>query len=669
MEGSEEPLHSYTQLLGLCHTTRTAVRGTPRQLSISDDDIDDEDPHTSLTADALAALVGPCLGLVKLTLDIKTLPEHWEAARPRWADEAFAGHSRLAVLEVATPSWLAIMPALPGIVSHLHGLEAFRLVAKFQTGRVDWRPAGRPLLEALGRSCPKLRLLHLEGMPYDLRGADLHLLAPIAGTLEDLRLPVRMASNEPGSATGRQYDEALGAAFFRALAAVRRLSVGQCPEEMLRRLAPQLTELALTGPWSGMPLVGDHWPLATNLRRLEVLALPMYWNSMPQTVITVSRLPTAGTLLRSVRLTIINPDTEARWPQLVSLLDGLPCLADLTLTLLGVFSCAATFGTLPAGLLDRLERLGLHFRQRAEGPTEDNVVRLASRHLRTLSFSTTELYIRNPPAVELACPRLDELILPDVDGGNSIKELILDCPQLRTITGLPSQCRPRHWAAMPHLERVRGSGRWEDDDDLREGLSHLLEGSPRLHAVLPLSICQTATLSRLLATAHALTRLSISVPISALPTAPLGSTSPRQVRALRLPAQLVRLRATIDIVGSPPDGQPADLLVEAPGLHFLAVRLLPLRQQQADPGAAILTVRCPTLVVASLDAADHEMARLELECPRLATLRLGGMSEGGMEGLLAGTFPPNLRLLVDGMGVDDQRATRFPRMLKQPASS
>ncbi|KAJ4456489.1 hypothetical protein PAPYR_8216 [Paratrimastix pyriformis] len=80
VETSSSPLQIYIMLLSLCHATRTAIWGTPRQLAFFCDDPDEEDPLirqvTTPTADALAALVGPCLGLVELTLDFETLPDH-----------------------------------------------------------------------------------------------------------------------------------------------------------------------------------------------------------------------------------------------------------------------------------------------------------------------------------------------------------------------------------------------------------------------------------------------------------------------------------------------------------------------------------------------------------------------------------------------------------------
>ncbi|KAJ4458013.1 hypothetical protein PAPYR_6414 [Paratrimastix pyriformis] len=468
VETSESPMRTYTQLLSICHTTRTAVRGSPRGLAwrgADDDDNDEGDPLirqvTTPTAEALAALVGPCLGLVKLTLDFETLPEHWcdlpEAASD-WVGEAFAGHNRLAVLEIAAP-WFIIHQALPAIVGHLHGLEEFRLDGGWQLNR-----------------------------------------------LERLELP-------------------------------------------------------------DMSATSSDW-ITTTLARL---------------------LTGNMATLRSLNLTVTLPIGQYEaipLSQLEGLLDGLPELMSLTLTLQRASFCPIAQYALRPGLLDRLEHLAFHFQQRS--PVRGARMRIASRHLRTLSFDYVEGCIPIPAAIELTCPRLEELVLPERGGG--LTEFVMDCPQLRSIKGLPGYCRHR-WKAMPRLVRVRGRGCWADGLPLSlDGLPQLLEGSPRL-------------------------------PVDVLPHLP----PPWSMRALQLPAQLAFFRATVDLGWTPTD-PPPDLLVESTGLRALAVWLLPRQGDFAVPRRlSTLNIHCPALMAFHADLS--RFASLALVGPPPPLLNLAVRAE------------------------------------------
>ncbi|KAJ4456488.1 hypothetical protein PAPYR_8215 [Paratrimastix pyriformis] len=640
VETSEYPRHTYIQLLGLCHATRTAVRGAPRVLAFFDG-VDEEDPLirqvATPTTDALAALVGPCLGLVKLTLDFETLPARWwcfhtEAACARWVDEAFAGHSRLAVLEIVT-SWSTVMLALPRIVGHLHGLEEFRLRVRYH-GSPDWdlNPSVRPLLTALGQSCPRLRLLHLEqtssGIPFlELNGvARLHCtvlqgLAPIAGTLKDIKLPFRIG-DAARTEEGRE-NIAAGTAFLRSLASVQKLSFSRCPADLLRPLAPQLTQLGLTESWFRVPPVEDF----RRLKRLELAHLLPARPSSPS--------PLKG------------------------LLDGLPHLTDLTLLLEEVSSYAALFDVLPVGLLDRLERLALHLGFSSEGEEAPcSTTHIASLRLRTLCFDNGAALVRivpNPTILELACPRLEELVLPEMLSG-ALKKLILDCPQLRTIKGLPSHCRNR-WTAMPYLVRVRECpicDREGGRGHLLDGIPQLLEESPQLLELPFLSIRDPAILARLLAS-RSLTRLSVEVSLNALPS--LRRTRSRDVRALQLPAQLERLQATFKICSLPTDDPPPDLLVEAAGLRSLTVWLeLSDRLLRRRPA---LGIRCPALVALDADLSRFTSFSLDVPSPSLLNLAFSAMqsskqseSVAGLSDCLAATTTLR-RALLQGRGLSD----------------
>ncbi|KAJ4460953.1 hypothetical protein PAPYR_2799 [Paratrimastix pyriformis] len=201
VDAASFPLQTYCQLIGLTHDIRTAIRGAPRVLSFQcpvpfdDDDCRDADRYCiapCLPADALAAIVGPCKGLVRLTLpnnnrhhpsvlgcglfDGMKNPEALEA----WAEEAFGGHSQLAVLEI--PGAATFGPAICSILRHLPGLEEFHYLQA--------RPLHPRVLEALAASCPKLRVLHLSRHEFALLLKPNFLaLKPLAGTLRELIIP------------------------------------------------------------------------------------------------------------------------------------------------------------------------------------------------------------------------------------------------------------------------------------------------------------------------------------------------------------------------------------------------------------------------------------------------------------------------------------------------
>ncbi|KAJ4456509.1 hypothetical protein PAPYR_8248 [Paratrimastix pyriformis] len=624
VEVSDSPLQTYTRLLGLCHATRLAVRGTPRELAFffGDADVDsfESDPLirqvTIPTADALASLVGPCKGLVKLTLDFEILSaetpllEHWCGTGTAWVDETFSAHSRLAVLDIISPR--VIMPALPSILTHLRGLEEFRLCSPHQNE--EWETLSG-LLASLGRSCPRLRLLHLDDTSC-LQVSDLQLLAPIAGTLKDLHFPIWIGE-EPATAEDIE-NVALGADFLRSLTSVQKLSLGECPAALLKPLAPQLTQLCLRESCVDEP------PLVDGLCQLKRLELPKLHASEIATFACLLTANMATLCSLSLTLSLHEANNSSPKAQLVGMLESLPHLTSLTLNLQDS-SCAAVFHALPLGLLDRLEDLALLFDHPADRTC--CIIRIASRHLRTLWFDARG--IPNSLFMELACPILEELALPEsveeLDDSDAVKELVLDCPRLRSITGLPDSCHNR-WTAMPHLERVRGITQgtvsWNDDDMRRcllGWLPQLLEGSPRLREVPHLAFLKPSTFNRLLES-HSLTRLSVSVSVTALPILRRTRSRDRDLCALRLPAQLERLRATVDFDGTPPY-RPPDLLVEALGLRSLIIYLTPDNDGPGPQRPATLSLCCPALM-----ALDADLSRFALfdvgPCPQLLNLAI-----------------------------------------------
>ncbi|KAJ4459795.1 hypothetical protein PAPYR_4192 [Paratrimastix pyriformis] len=165
VEVSPCPLDTYLQLLrSLSHAIRQSIRGTLRELSF---------PEHILTTDALAALVGPCKSLRKLSF-----PEEWmhtsRGGARSWVDEAFGGHSQLA--------FLSHLPSLPdpeveGILSHLSGLAELTVSPHLLMST--------RLLAALARSCPSLQVLRCTSSSY---GRDAHpdfaVLRPLSGVLK-----------------------------------------------------------------------------------------------------------------------------------------------------------------------------------------------------------------------------------------------------------------------------------------------------------------------------------------------------------------------------------------------------------------------------------------------------------------------------------------------------
>ncbi|KAJ4459336.1 hypothetical protein PAPYR_4632 [Paratrimastix pyriformis] len=597
VEHSASPLLTYMQLLSLCRATRTAVRGTPRELSFCFDDDDDGvgllvAEVTVPTPDALAALVGPCKGLVKLTLPggdeallpLGRLPE--EAVCAPWVSEAFGGHDRLAVLEVPSVTSLLLLPA---IVSHLPGLVELRIGGPdpdtVLTRGIPLKDPERKnvpdslssaflaLLEALGQSCPSLRVLHQTAMQLNDTDTDDYVL-PNMEQLTDIHLLL----GGPG-------DVPVIPEFIAQLTSVQRLTLDWCQNAYLRPIAPRLTHLRLVGPvfasGAGLAKVG--------LCQLESIQMN------PGRAETLSKLVSANrNTLRSV---ILDFDEAAIIPPL----NDLPHLTDLTL----LFASRKTpphildaiFAHLTPELLDRLEHLAVHLHCNGCLPTGPTI-RLASRRLRTLCLGLRGLQL-SETTLELACPCLEALVLPEPsrDDPADLGGLELDCPQLRSIEGLPgTSCK--HWAvtAMPHLARVRGI---RSQPVLASYLlTPIVNVAPRLRDLSPTVDVTKAPdlLARLLAS-DTLTRLSLSLDAPDLPTHCCAAHSPDDLDYLR------------------PRGPGFELVVDAPGLRSLTLHV------SSSCGVRVV-LRCPALVALDLRMPPISHCLVDPTTPPLVDLAL-----------------------------------------------
>ncbi|KAJ4459804.1 hypothetical protein PAPYR_4201 [Paratrimastix pyriformis] len=612
MEASSPSLQTYLQMLSLCRATRTAIRGTPRELSffLCDDDDDNNDAYEgdvtdplmaqviAPSPDALAALVGPCKGLVKLTLprgNVMLLGR--SPANAPWVSEAFEGHSRLAVLSV--PSAGAYMPFLPGILGLLPGLEELHMggpdqitiMTRHSIHGYSWAALllrADDLLPALGLFRPPLRVLRYSGLP--LRNAAPNL-GPIASSLTDLH---SLGEPEPDSGS-----------FMAGLASVQRLSLDGYPAAFLRPIASRLSQLRLLHCGGISEDLAD-----VGLCRLESLQLPLRCDSAAE-VATLGRLLGAnrGTL-RTVTLDAVAGEAAAR-PRgvgpislagLFDPLNGLPHLDDLTVILTEEYCLDtlpdpdAVLGCLTPGLLDQLAHLSVHLRygkpEFYRRPTAP-MIRIAARRLRTLCFNVGYM-ILSSTILELACPCLEALALPEYVKRYQqafLGGLVMDCPQLRSIEGLPGgpcQCQATAMSHLARLRVLRGTANLGT-------LLPLLDLAPGLRDLSPtIAVTQAAHLARLLAS-DTLTRLTLSVHRGDV----VG-------RILRLPAQLERLEVSLST-------HLDELMVDAPGLRSLS--LWTGYEWQESVSGLRVALRCPALLA------------LKLDVPRLT--RLGLADPGG----------------------------------------
>ncbi|KAJ4462649.1 hypothetical protein PAPYR_647 [Paratrimastix pyriformis] len=486
VEASSSPCRTYIQLLGLSHTIRSMIRGILRQISFQRAEID---------VDALAALVGPCKGLAKLAFPVPRandfhLPHtNTKTATPSsWVDEAFGGHTQLAVLENFTaPS----EPDGERILSHLPGLVELTVSPSF--------PMSTRLLAALARSCPDLQVLRCNAREPDpvnmqqqcnprlkLPLSDLGALAPLSGVLRQLAIGDSAVS-----------EESL-AAFVGSLSAVTSLKLHSCPPAALEPIASHLTSLELN-TCQGLP--------GTRICRLERLSLKLHRRGPIRVPLTLLLTANKATL-RSLSLA-----TDETAESLIAPLRALPCLTHLDLEM---FRAGRILSALPPDLVDRLESLTLLLQE----TTETAPVRIASSHLQSFCH---QVFSGPNPGLILQCPVLMEL--------RSWSPLIsLRCPRLRTLRSLPP---PEGTGPMPmsDLEVVGPQGAcWMDP-------AWLLTGSPRLRELYGIHLAQPDLLARLCACGSLVRLEQLHLDATRLPN-PL---------VLRLPGQLEYLDLNIEL--------------------------------------------------------------------------------------------------------------------------
>ncbi|KAJ4456319.1 hypothetical protein PAPYR_8503 [Paratrimastix pyriformis] len=410
----------YLLLIGLSHDARQAIRGTLRQMSFdekaSPDDILEGDCLPTPTADILAALVGPCKGLVDLSLPSRE-PGLWGCGRTAadyapWVDAAFAGHIQLATLRV--PVGDSVMAALPRILGHLHGLVDFRLFA---------RQACDPdaVLPALGQ-CPCLEGLHLD------LGPDWHLdptllttdsSAPLCTRLKRLSLPTAFPEEDLN-------------VFIRSLAGLERLRLMQCDDETLACVGPHLARLKVS-------LSRLNWCSPLVLDRLEAITIKEH---LENPCFTADLLRANRATLRSVSF-----DFCQLIGSLFEALAACPVLSRLTLSIRPWASSDFKLSDIPQSLLNQLESFRLRdcgsgYSQQFRAPI-DSPSFLASTSLHNLELALDLLHDG------CLTPALESLTLPPTVRDHP-QGLALRCPQLRQIAGFAghelAECQ-----AMPRL--------------------------------------------------------------------------------------------------------------------------------------------------------------------------------------------------------------------------
>ncbi|KAJ4462517.1 hypothetical protein PAPYR_489 [Paratrimastix pyriformis] len=505
VEASTSPERCYIQLLSLSHAIRQSIRGILRELSFRSDLF-----TPTITADALAALVGPCKSLRKLKFPV---PDGWsdidEATRAHWVDETFGGHTQLAVLTKFPP---LSEPVVERILSHLPGLA--ELTA---SGHLAMSTR---LLAALARSCPDLQVLRCsvpENAPPDFA-----VLAPLSGTLHEFDIESFLSS-----------DESL-AAFVGSLSAVTSLQLFcHCPPSVLKPIAAHLTKLELyVSVRSETDLSG------LGLCRLESLDLNLSSRLLhplaPRANHRVlSRLLAANqATLHILSLTLRNL-SAADAPFLMAVLRALPHLTRLDLTLT-ITDCTLS-ALLPPDLVGRLEHLDLNI------DTEDDWV---ADPVRITSSRLQYLCLRIEPD-------------PELPGA-----LTLQCPRLRTMK-VNAQLNLTVAAPMPDLEVAAFSG-----DQLAVDPAWLLAGSsPRLRVLAGVRLTRPDLLASLCASGSLVRLKDLYLDVTRFPN-PLVLRLPGQLEQLLLD---IDVDDRPDAAGGPLPLLPVDLQVEAPGLCYFAL--------------------------------------------------------------------------------------------------
>ncbi|KAJ4456629.1 hypothetical protein PAPYR_8111 [Paratrimastix pyriformis] len=585
VEAAPFPLEAYCQLIGLTHDIRTAIRGAPRELSfqypvfLDKEFRDPEDMHCvapCLPADALAAIVGPCKGLVRLTLPLHNSahpsvlgcglfdPKNPGAALAPWADETFGGHNQLAVLEI--PGAATFWPVICLILPHLPGLEEFHFLHA--------RPLHSGVLVALAASCPRLRVLHLTRTRDAVNHVPNFLaLRPLAGTIKELILPdCDLESGGLGSLVAE-------------LPILERLEVNGGNLSSRRRPATQRLTRIVTCHLLTMDADLDR----KRLSRLETLASESSRDEAYAPVVTACR-----DTLKSIWL-FSGKDDICPGRGLMAALGGLTHLTRFKLALRSErCTLSAVLASLPPQLVEKqLEYFCLYLIH--HNSAEPGAVQLRSSSLREVDL---ELSLPETCTLTLACSALEKLTLPDVPADEPY-QLVMDCPRLHALTRLRDHDLS-HTTAMPLLvEEVGGSHHKRCLDP--DWLARLMAWSPRLRQVSSV-VLSPGMLAQLFVRCPSLVRLrDLRLETRSDPAASLLLQFPKQFEYFD---------------GSVEEGQevtlPAELRVEAPGLRVLHLTAPPQVQ---------LTLACPALVALKVTARSP-VALVEGTHPPLRSLCL-----------------------------------------------
>ncbi|KAJ4461089.1 hypothetical protein PAPYR_2534 [Paratrimastix pyriformis] len=529
-EGTPVSLRLYILLIGLSHATRKAIRGTLRQISFAETDPEDsadgietEVVLATPTADALAALVGPCKDLAELSLPTRD-PAMWGCGRTEavycpWVDEAFAGHTQLAVLHI--PYGDAVLAALPRILGHLSGLVEFRLELS------DDAPLEAPL-DALVGCCPRLEALHLN---LRMRGFQSCEFDPTLLT----RSPHFCGRLKQLTISGALRNDAV---FLQSFTNLERLHLGTTPT--LAPVAPHLTHLTLNGGYQDGRALLD-----LGLTRLESLTL-----CDGASCTDMARLLTANrTTIRSLSVRPSGPVGS-----LFQVLATCSVLTDLDLVIRASAPGEVNLTDLPPSLLNQLRTLRLGV---LTTPLEAylNPIDIASASLQKLNLDM--IYRGLGTSVVLTCPALEMLTLPSpIDSATILNyPLFLHCPRLQRILNLGEQsltdCQP-----MPLLDQV--GYHWQ----CRKcpSLDALRALSPRLSWVSGAHLADPQELVELCQMMPALA--SLQVILSPFRLAIPGDDSQLTRVELRLPAHVEHLDLTLATTNDV-DGAGADVDVDA----------------------------------------------------------------------------------------------------------
>ncbi|KAJ4462567.1 hypothetical protein PAPYR_544 [Paratrimastix pyriformis] len=476
VEASPCPLHAYLSLLSLSHATRTAIRGTLRELSFAAFGAALAHITPTLATDALAAIIGPCKSLLKLTLPLDPEMAGPKAA-PGWVDEAFQGHTQLAALTIVYRKDMVrtapLDAAIERILSHLPGLVEL----------TDHWVMSTRLLTALARSCPGLQVL---SCPLSSDSAtNINALAPLSGTLKGLEI---FDSCHPPT-------ESL-AALVPTLSAVTSLKLScRCPPAALEPIASHLTSLGLGDLGEEKDVPGPR------LCHLETLSLSLRSDRVWPPLVRL--LAANQATLRSLKMTPCPSFTEVA--SLMAVLRTLPHLTQLDLG-------SRSLADLPPDLVDRLERLTFHRSDLCQHPH----MHITSSHLQRLCITGG-----HASGLSLHCPVLVDLLL------NETVPTSLKCPRLRTFTGVAQGLT--EVAPMPDLAEVHIC--WRHFDDYPAWL--LPGSSPRLRVLSGACLSRPDLLARLCACGSLVRLEELHLDATRLPN-PLVLRLPGQLEQLDL---------------------------------------------------------------------------------------------------------------------------------------